>query len=985
MKFILGLIEHRILGILFYPYLVKYNEEKDFFEVYERLNLSKIKLYENLLDPDEIELIKIIENYSDNNLFKLWGKGYKNFHEFINKVENDFIEKYVRPSIECTLIKLIEILQNNEIPIYKKLFQNNIYKNDLIKITKEPIETIFNFKRNNDLLTYNLSLKYQEKEIKLTGKEGKIITNEPCSILIEDQIYVFQDIDSKKLIPFFNKEHIVVPPQAESKFLSSFVKKIIQKYNVRAEGFEIIEKKITPLPILSIDHDINYKPVFILKFKYDDLIYYANNYTNIKVTYDHKKESRIFYKYQRDYNYENDIFLQLLELGLINIHNSYLIPIDLKYNLNENDHYKLINWVNINYSKLKELNIEVENNIKNKSYFLSDINFNIKINESSSNDWFDIKINLKAGEFVIPFKAIYENIKENKREYVLPDGKILILPEEWFARINNLIPFFSINDNKISLRKQHYTLLEILSSNSLSFSERLKKWVESKKRIYHELPKGINAKLRPYQILGFSWLYELYKNKFGGCLADDMGLGKTIQTLALIKKVIDENKTKIKDPNINFIPETVYDLFDKKIYSSDYTNEKKASLIVVPTSLIHNWLYEINKFTPSLRAINYGGPNRKSFDFYYKNFDIILISYRLLLNEIETLKNFIFKYIILDESQFIKNPFSKTYQALLNLKSEYRLVLTGTPIENSLIDLWAQINFVNPGLLGTFSYFKNEFYNPIEKKKDKEKIIRLKKLVSPFILRRTKKEVAPELPEVMEEIIYCDMTEEQTRYYEREKSIVRNFILENIKNKELSKKSILILKELMKLRQIANHPALIDENYNFSSGKYEIVINNITNVVNEGHKALIFSSYIKHINLYINFCKQNEINYLVMTGETPSNQREEIIKKFQDDSNIKLFFITLKTGGFGLNLTAADYVFLLDPWWNPAVEYQALSRAHRIGREENIFFYKYISKYTIEEKILKLQDKKKDLQNTFLETEALIQNLTEEELLKLIE
>lgn len=984
MKFILALVEHRALGILFYPYLVKYNEEKDFYEVYERLNLAKVKLYENLLDPEEIELIRLIENYSDNNLFKIWGKGYKNFQEFINKINSNFIEKYIRPSIENTLIKIIEILQNNDIPIYKKLFQNNIYKNDKLQITKEPVEAIFNFRKNNETLTYNLIIKYQEKEIKLLGKEGKVIINEPCCILIDDCIYVFQDIDAKKLVPFFNKEFILVPPQTENKFLSGFVKKIIQKYKVNAEGFEVIERKIDPTPILSIDYDINYKPIFVLKFKYDDLLYFANNFSNIKVTYDQNSESKIFYKYERNYNFENEVLLQLLELGLINTYNGYLIPIDLKYTQNDQDLYKLVNWININYNKLKELNIEVENNIKNKPYFLSDVNFSIEVNDTSTNDWFDININIRAGDFIIPFKAIYEHIKENKREYVLPDGKVLILPEEWFTRLNEIVPFISVNNDKISLRKQYYTLLENLASKSLSFSEKLKKWIESKKNVYHDLPEGLNVKLRPYQVLGYSWLYELYKNKFGGCLADDMGLGKTIQTLVLLKKIKDEEKSNSQIIEFKKIPETVFDLFENNITKSK-NSVTKPTLIVVPTSLVHNWLNEINKFVPSLKAIYYGGANRKSFEYYYKNYDIIMISYRLMLNEIEKLKNFVFNYIILDESQFIKNPFSKTYQALLSLKSEQRLVLTGTPIENSLIDLWAQINFINPGLLGTFSYFKNEFYIPIEKKKDPEKITRLKKLISPFILRRTKKEVAPELPEIMEEIIYCDMTEEQLKYYEREKSVVRNFLLENIRNKELNKKSIIILRELMRLRQIANHPVLVDENYNFSSGKYELVINNIINVYNEGHKVLIFSSYKKHLNLFINYFKQQNINYLVMTGETPSNEREEIINKFQNDEKYNLFFITLKTGGFGLNLTAADYVFLLDPWWNPAVENQALSRAHRIGREGNVFFYKYISKYTIEEKILKLQEKKKDLQNTFINDDNFIHNLNEEELLKLVE
>jgi SNF2 family DNA or RNA helicase len=309
------------------------------------------------------------------------------------------------------------------------------------------------------------------------------------------------------------------------------------------------------------------------------------------------------------------------------------------------------------------------------------------------------------------------------------------------------------------------------------------------------------------------------------------------------------------------------------------------------------------------------------------------------------------------------------------------LVLTGTPIENSLLDLWAQINFLNPGLLGSMSFFQTEFRLPIEKMGDGNKQEKLHKLISPFVLRRSKRQVEPELPPISEQLIFCDLDDEQEAYYEREKSMARNLVIEKLTQIGFGKSAVVILQSLTKLRQIANHPALIDENYFAGSGKYDEITRNLQSLLEENHKALVFSSFVKHLELVSAYLDKNQISYAWLTGETRNRERE--IEKFQNNKNCPFFLISLKAGGVGLNLTAADYVFILDPWWNPAAEMQAISRAHRIGQDKHVFVYRFISRNTLEEKILKLQERKSELADAFINNS--LKGITQEQVMELFE
>jgi SNF2 family DNA or RNA helicase len=553
----------------------------------------------------------------------------------------------------------------------------------------------------------------------------------------------------------------------------------------------------------------------------------------------------------------------------------------------------------------------------------------------------------------------------------LPDGSLAVLPETWFTKYKNIFEFGKSDDGSLKIHKQHFSLLtDAFNEEERKGYAKLEKLLIPDKLPVLKHPAGLNCVMRQYQSDGLSWLNFLQTAGLGGCLADDMGLGKTIQTLALLQ--YNKENFIANEQNNN---ETELSLFHK-------AESKITSLIIVPASLIYNWENEIKRFVPGMNVYSYKGNQRKKSTSYFQNFDIILSSYHTVRQDIELISIFNFHYIILDESQVIKNPASMLYRTVTRLKSEFKLVLTGTPVENSLTDLWTQLNFVNPGLLGDLAFFRREFAKPIEKMGDDEKELKLRKIIQPFILRRTKEMVARDLPPVSEQTVFCDMSDDQFKLYDEEKSSVRNSILKSISSTGTEKSAIIVLQGLMKLRQLANHPVLTNEEYEFGSGKFETVLQDMESVISEGHKILVFSSFVKHLDLYAEELRKKRIRFAMLTGA--STKREKIVNSFQNDPENKIFLISLKAGGVGLNLTAADYVFILDPWWNPASEMQALNRAHRIGQQKSVFVYRYITSNSIEEKIVKLQERKSQLADIFISSNNPLKDIDLQEILNII-
>ena len=436
-----------------------------------------------------------------------------------------------------------------------------------------------------------------------------------------------------------------------------------------------------------------------------------------------------------------------------------------------------------------------------------------------------------------------------------------------------------------------------------------------------EYPK-LNATLRDYQKYGYKWLKYLTDNNLGACLADDMGLGKTLQAIALLSNLHEE--------------------------------KKKKSIVIMPKSLIYNWENEIKKFSPKLKVGVYYGINR---DFSsLKKVDVILTTYGTIRNDIENLLEHKFDLLILDESQNIKNINSQTTKAVLLLNAKKRVALSGTPIENNLLELYSLFRFLNPEMFGSVQRFTNSYILPIQKYSDTSTIEELKKKIYPFLLRRVKKEVLEDLPDKIEKLVYVDMNDEHRRFYEERRKYYYSLLEKNTSSQGNFDK-FFVLQAINELRHIVSSPEL--ENKKIISSKKEVLIENVIEAIENNHKVLVFVNYLSSIESICDSLKENKIKYLKMTGQT--KDRQNLVDKFQSDSRYKVFVMTLKTGGVGLNLVSADTIFIYDPWWNTTVENQAIDRAYRLGQDKTVFAYKMIMRNTIEEKILKLQEIKNKL------------------------
>ena len=560
-----------------------------------------------------------------------------------------------------------------------------------------------------------------------------------------------------------------------------------------------------------------------------------------------------------------------------------------------------------------------------------------RIHISNGVDWFDAKIDIVFGDQKVTIEEIKKALT-NKQQFVqLNDGSLGILPDEWLKKYSLLFRVGEGKQHNLRLSKYHLSIIDELY-NGIDETEVMIRLEEKYDRLrsfnrINEInpPTALAEILRPYQIAGYHWLNYLNEVGWGGILADDMGLGKTIQALSFLQLFRDQN-------------------------------EKMTALVVCPTTLMFNWENEIKKFTPKLTYKIHHGGDRVRDKSIFEQHDVVITTYGTLRSDIKFMLETQFDYIVLDESQAIKNPQSKVTRAACLLNARNRLCMSGTPLQNNTFDIYAQMNFLNPGMLGSIENFRNEFATPIDKFGEKEHKDHLKKLLFPFILRRTKEQVAKDLPAKTETILFCEMEDEQRNIYDAYRNDYRDRILGVIKEHGIDKSQLTILQGLMKLRQICDSPAIMNEAEKLPnvSVKLDELSREITENIGD-HKALIFSQFLGMLALIREKLTQLGVKFEYFDGSTTAIERERAIQNFQKNDEVRVFLISLKAGGVGLNLTAADYVYIVDPWWNPAVEQQAIDRTHRIGQTKSIFAYRMICKDTIEDKILQLQDKKRSL------------------------
>ncbi len=987
-EFIIAIRKHESLSYIFSVYFIKQADTRN-YKIVKRATLDEITTNPDEFTEGQKEIVKIIDSYADHNLMKVFAKKRMSQLDFFKSLSKDGLSEKIRLFLEKKLLKIYNIANAEKIRIFHKTVKyNTLYANDEYSTHKIPAKTILNIQRTNDGILYHLSIKQDSIEINLSDHSGFVFLNEPCLLALGQNIYRFEDVDGKKLKPFFLKKFIKIPKSAEKKWLETFALKAIKKYHVKAEGFDI-ETENKPLNVqIILEKDWKNELILFLKFCYASHVFNLDDRQYSKVIFDDKTFA--FKKFIRKENEEADYINKLKTLGLKVFDKKYLKLSD-NFESSSEQYYATVKWIINNRAKLKEWGIEFKQNLSSNIFLDQKPKMNFSI--ALKNDWFDISAMAIFGKFKIPFIELKDNILNKVREFILPDDSIAIIPEEWFAKYSDILHLSQKYKNALRLRKSNFMVLTKTEkvSPELSYLENLTE-LTNEKSTPISIPKGIRAKLRTYQKEGFQKMYQMQLAGLGMCLADDMGLGKTLQTITLLQKTKNERTknlaaTTVNNTTTNNVAGTQLSLF-AEVCNHEKPNEtkpdfRKPSLIVMPVSLLHNWINEIKKFSPLLKVLLYHGSSRYSNLKNFANYDIIITGYSIVRNDIEELEKQDFLYVILDESQYIKNPASQTYKSVLRLQSEHRLVLTGTPIENSLSDLWAQMNFINPGLLGNRKFFKENFQIPIEKNNSDDNAQRLKLLTSPFILRRTKQQVAKDLPALSEQIIYCEMSEEQQKIYDTEKSKIRNELLEAYEKQKQQHNAVRVIQALSKLRQIANHPILTDTEYKEDSGKFIEILRAVENVIEEGHKVLIFSSFVKHLNLFKQQFNEKNLKFSMLTGATPN--RETVINEFQNNSDNRIFLISLKAGGTGLNLTAADYVFIIDPWWNPAAEKQAINRAHRIGQDKKVFVYKYISSGTVEEKILKLQKRKQKLSDEIISNEAVLNFTNPDEIKRLFE
>ena len=927
---------------------IEYLDKKASLEVLQSFGV----VFENL-DTATQKALSICENLKPDKIFRKFSKNAKSAKTIDDLLKDTKIEFGIRQFIKSNLDQFYTLIKKEHFPLSMNLDREKDFKKNRITTNHSNLEAQLHFDKHENGITYTLALKDNETVFYPSESTIELLLDEPSWLVVDKKLFHLREINSKKLTPFLTKKSVEIPSKLIPNYFEKFIKDIAKKVAISGTGFEIETKNTIISCSIELVHDFfknNYK--IQLLFDYDGFVFEATKTKNTHSDIDLSDLDNIkLIQYKRSES-ENYFAAKLLKLGLSKNENGlfWLSP-----KQENQDSYATIEWAIENQKILKSLGFSIEN-LKIDRKKIDTKTVTIQSSNEIKSDWFDIKMKIVCDEFEFDFSAIVPNIKTQNRLFLLPNGNYFLIPITWLTLYGPMVKLAKIQNGNFILPKSNFAILEGIPEfkDSLILQE----------AIEYQASDLVKATLRPYQIEGVKWLLEHYNNGLGACLADDMGLGKTLQTLTTLVAVQEQLEFE-KAENVQL------DLFGNEI---PIPKEYLKALIILPSSLVFNWYNESRKFTPHFRRIQYIGNDRKLLSKKLEKYDLIFTSYAVVSRDISILEKYSFRYLILDESQYIKNKNSKIFKAVNQIKASHKISLSGTPIENSLDDLWSQMQFINPNILGSYAFFAQNYKLPIEKKQDQNSLWELKNLIKPFILRRTKEQVLKDLPELSEQIFYCEMEPEQEKLYEEEKSKARNALL---KTDGSGIDKINIINTLMRLRQLSNHPKMIDSKSEMDSGKYIAATRYLETMVQSNKKTIVFSSFVSNLNFYKTWCKENKIDFCELTGETPSKDRELQVKRFQEQEKPLLFFISLKAGGVGLNITKASYVVFLDPWWNPFSEQQGIGRAHRIGQLNKVNVVRFITKNTVEEKIIRLQETKKLLVDALLDENFLSVDIEE--------
>lgn len=958
-RIVFTLNSNGILGCLPECMVVDTDEKGDFQTHFVKVVEQNKTNHLHLFEATELQLLDCCLKLEKSNIVsKIKDKQVKEWDDLLEiyfskrkiSTEKQYIKDYLLEYVEKIQHRFFELVgeRNLYLPVGKFPFT---WKE--LKMEEEMPDLLYCFENLGDRINYSLSISCGKKTLSL--QKAVLVTRKPARVLIKNKIYEFDtDISGAKLMPFFDKQKVSVTLANADEYIHKVIVPLAITDKVLASGFEIETlniltnallkvRELTPLRQFTLfddeaENSTDKSIVIELIFEYGGFQFWAGQGGKTTHVDYNDENSFTIRKVERDLTLEKLYIDSLKELGL-----------DLNAKVRKMPYNEGVEWINVHYKELEATGVDIRFENKNNSkqqIFVGERTLQIVLDEGR--DWFDIHGRVLFGAYEIPFIRLLKYIKQDKHELILPNGEYAVIPQSWFDEYKTLVDVCKIEDEKAIVAKHFVALAQELAQKphvACNLKENTRKLLAQKLDADYELPLGFKGELRHYQQAGYNWLRLLDDLALGGCLADDMGLGKTIQALCLLQWMKE--------------------------------NKRGMSLLVVPKSLLYNWEDEAARFAPELKIQVHSGMQRVRESAEIKDVDLLLTSYGTLRRDRKMFSEIQFNYIILDEAQAIKNPQSDTTQACHTLQGQRFLTLTGTPLENSLTDLWSQVHFFNRNMLGSQNHFVRTC-----KSTDKQQYYR--QLLKPFMLRRHKKDVLTELPDKTITVQWCDMSDDQYRFYKDIRNSYRDKFIENKNEKNNKVNAIVLLEGLLRLRQSANHPVLADKTYTGDSGKFDTVCEKLNEVVEQGDKVLIFSSFTEHLKIYRAYLDESKTPYCYLDGSTTDRKAE--VERFQTDENVQVFLLSLKAGGVGLNLTAASYVFLLDPWWNPAAEAQAYDRAHRMGQKNQVFVYKFISRKSIEEKIMQLQKEKLQLFDTMVNGDSdIMKNLSVEEVIRLIE
>ncbi len=776
------------------------------------------------------------------------------------------------------------------------------------------------------------------------GTSGRIILQQPLWVLTETmRLYPVDSVEvSRKLFNYLSGESITFSREEAADFTRLILPLVHEsKTTLQIENSIMGEKQISPEGRLELEE--KHKQLLIrFCVQYDSTVLEPGTGETILV-YD--EEQQKFITVKRDLELESELKKKFEQSGV-----EPSAQYETYYRVSEEP----IEWL---MDELPELTAEGFHIYGEKSLTRFSRPKSMTRSEfvvRGNIDWFDLDGEIEFADKSVSLSKIRSAVLDGERFVQLGGGKLGAIPQKWLKKWKNLFEWSKPRGDVLEVPRASASWVEQFSEEADQFraDEVFQKTLEQLETIDKpeplETPAGFKGSLRPYQKEGLAWLNYLNKTGLGALLADDMGLGKTIQVLALLQ------------------------------YRFNETGQYPHTLVVCPRSVLRNWEREAAKFIPELDVYKHHGTDRPNRVENCPVADLVMTTYGTLIRDVELLSEQNFELVVLDESHRIRNPHTKRAKAARSLEPDHRICLTGTPVQNTTMDIWAQFQFLNRGFLGTRKGFKRALARPIEANGDKKANQKLQNFIKPFVLRRTKTEVAGDLPPLSEMTIDCEMPEPQKNAYEQTRNQYRRMLSESLQEKGINNSSFLILEGLTRLRQICCHPELAGRSEAVSA-KSEMFKEKAAEAISNGHRVLIFSQFVQFLKKLTPIAEEQGWKYEYLDGQT--NNRLERVDNFQNNEDIPLFFISLKAGGEGLNLTGADLVFLMDPWWNPAVEQQAADRTHRIGQDKHVFVYRFLCPDTVEDKIMNLKKRKKKVEKNLLEPAAgLFRSLDEKEI-----